>query len=130
MSVLSGLKRHNSDPKETTKITPLLSEEGKEFLDGKIGVEEYTKDARRRVEDLATRQVSQRVRFQPSRRLLALPIIFACAAYLVFALLSFAQSNNDTGTAALITASIAGAVAGLIYQLTRKAGSNSGGLHG
>jgi hypothetical protein len=128
MSVSSGVAHQGSEPNETTKVTPLLSDEGKEFLEGKIDAAEYMQDARRRVEDVAARQVSQQVRFRPSRRLRVLPFILACIAYIVVALISFAQSKGDTGTAALITAAIAGAAAALVYQLSSRPSSDRKGL--
>jgi hypothetical protein len=118
MSLSSGVT-----PSETTMVTPLLSQEGKEFLEGKIDAEQYLQDARRRVEDQATRQVFQHVRFRPSWLLRTLPWGIVCLIYIVIAVLSFAQSENGTGTAAVVTASIAAAVAGIMYPLSRWARS-------
>jgi hypothetical protein len=123
MSVSSGTTHYGREPTETTKVTPLLSEEGKDFLEGKIDAARYMKDARRRVEDLAVQQVSEHVSFRPSWRLRVFPFVLGFIGYAVFAIVSFAQSKNTTGLAALITALITGVVAGVVYSRARRISS-------
>jgi hypothetical protein len=123
MSVSSGTTHYDREPTETTKVTPLLSEEGKDFLDGKIDAAEYMKDARRRVENLAVQEVSEHVTFRPSWRLRIFPFVLGFIGYAVFALVSYAQSKNTTALAALIAALITGVVAGVVYGHSRRISS-------
>jgi hypothetical protein len=105
----------SSDKTTTNNETPLLSEQGKNFLAGKIDADEYIKDGRRRAENLAVREVNERVRFRSTRPFRTWLAAVGFVVYGSLALQSFFQSK-DTTTAvlALITSLFLGGMVGSI----------------
>lgn len=122
-----SVTQHDSARGDTNWETPLLSEEGKEFLAGNIDAEEYIRDGRRRVQDLAVRQVDQHVRFRSSRRFRTLLLVLGFIAYAFLAVQSLVQAK-DTATAVLAAATsiVMGAAAVVMFSHLRLMRRKSG----
>jgi hypothetical protein len=110
----------NSERSPVTRETPLLSEEGKKFLAGNMGAEEYIRRGRLRVEQQAVREVNEHLRFRSTRRFRTWLCLVAFLAYASLAAQSFYQSNDLTAAVlALVTALFAGVIAGTMFTEMR-----------
>jgi hypothetical protein len=114
--VFMSITQHDSERSDTNQETPLLSEEGKDFLAGRIDAEEYIRDGRRRVEDLAVRQVDEHVHYRSSRNFRTLLFAFGFIAYGFLAGQSLIK-GQDTTTAVLAgtTAIVMGVISGVMF---------------
>lgn len=100
--------------------TPLLSEEGKDFLAGKIDAEQYIRDGRRRVQDLAVRQVDEHVHFRSSRRFRTLLFAVGFIAYGSLAGQSLIHGKDTaTGVLAATTSIVMGIAAVVMFAHLR-----------
>lgn len=84
---------------------PLLSEDGRKFVDGNIDAEDYIQSARRKATEIAERDLDRHL---PQRRPLRLSVlivlIIAALAYAVLGVVSFGSRGNESvGPVALIT---------------------------
>lgn len=111
----------NSARDTTTNETPLLSEQGKDFLAGRIDADEYIKDGRRRAENVAVREVNEHVRFRSTRRFRTWLSAVGFVLYGSLAVQSFVQSKDiTTAVLALITSLFMGSMAaGIIAKRQR-----------
>jgi hypothetical protein len=120
-----SVTQHDSTRDDTNWETPLLSEEGRDFLAGKIDAEEYIRDGRRRVQDLAVRQVDEHVHFRSSRRFRAMLLALGFIAYGFLAVQSLIQGTDaTTGVLAAATSILMGVAAIVVFAHLRQGRSN------
>lgn len=121
-----GLAPQDSETSKKVKETPLLSEEGRKLLAGKIDAEEYIEDGRRRLRDLAVREVDRNARLSSSRPIRILLATLGFIAYSALAVESFVRSKDTmAGVWAVITAIIMGFMAGVMALRLRRGASTT-----
>ena len=120
-----SITQHDSARDDANWETPLLSEEGKDFLAGKIDAEEYIRDGRRRVQDLAVRQVDEHVHFRSSRRFRTVLFALGFIAYGFLAVQSLIQEKDTTtGLLAATTSVVMGVAAVVMFAHLRQGRSH------
>jgi len=116
---------HRPAPDDANWETPLLSKEGKDFLAGKIDAEQYIRVGRRRVQDLAMRQVDEHVHFRSSRpfRILLFAVGFIAYGFLGGQSLIRGE-DTTTGVLAATTSVVMGVVAVVMFAHLRQGRSH------
>lgn len=116
---ISHLRSSVSSEEPESESIPLISQEGLDFLTGKITAEEYISDGRRRAQTQAREEIAAATSQRPLA--LAVPIkwlwISLSLGYFAVAIFSFARSDTQFGLVSLITA--AGSVAGSLVARSR-----------
>jgi hypothetical protein len=98
-----------------SSVSPLLSEEGKDFLAGRINAKQYVEKARRDAAIQARREFDVNVARRSYRRTTS-PILFLAAlVYAIFGITYLALGHLAVGIGAVITAAILGSVSGWFH---------------
>jgi hypothetical protein len=108
MSAPNRTDQPDSENEDTANVTPLLSDDGRDFLDGTIGADKYLELVRHTAAANAKQALSHRVEERRVRRM-SRTLIFASAtvAYAILGGVTLASKNNMAlsivafGTAAL-----------------------------
>jgi hypothetical protein len=122
MPLSSDTRRHDRTPDDGPELTPLVTDEAREFLEGRISAEDYSEfvrhhAAREAVRDLAWHSVQRAAGAASTGRTIRLTVLLAMVGYgAVGAILSSNQSSGPALIATLSSGIVGGAAVMIIYE--------------